>query len=159
MQIPVFRLLRYVIAYLLGAFLIGWGLCCFGYEILYPAETVRGAVEANKALVIYAPNMFCGVIICWGAILVLVTHRHYRGGIWTLLGAVLVGVSMIFAALAVDVHLTGGAPFKVYFIILMTVGFSFLLGGGSLVAGQVRHRRKREEQPPNTALEPTATAP
>jgi 4-hydroxybenzoate polyprenyltransferase len=148
-----------VIAYLLGAFLVGWGLWCFGYELLYPAQTVRESVEANKALFIYTPNMFCGVIVCWGVILILTTYRHYRGGIWTYLGAVLIGLSMIFAALAVDGHFTGGAPVMVYVLILMAVAFVFLLGCGSLFAGQIRHRRKCGESPPNTALEPTATAP
>ncbi len=38
MQTPSFRLLRRVIAYLIGAFLIGWGLCCLGYEGLFPAR-------------------------------------------------------------------------------------------------------------------------
>jgi hypothetical protein len=54
------------------------------------------------------------VIICWGAILVLTSYYHYAGGIWTYLGAVLIGLSMMFAASAVDVHLAGGAPFMVY---------------------------------------------
>lgn len=149
MRTPAFRLVRRVIAYLLGAFLIGWGLCCFGYELLYPAETVRQAEEANKALFIYAPNMFCGVIICWGVILVSATYRHYRGGIWTFLGAVFIGLSMILAALAVDGHLTSGAPFMAFVINLAAVAFMFFLGCCGLVVGQMRHQRKRGESPPN----------
>ena len=151
--------MRRVAAYLLGAFLIGWGLWCFGYELLYPTQVVRGAVEANEALYIYAPNMFCGVIICWGVILVSATYSHYRGGIWAFLGAVLVGFSMIFAAFMVDVHFTGGTTVMAYVIALSADAFVFLLACGSLVAGHMRHRRKRGGSPPNTALEPTPTAP
>src|SRR5258708_6469084 len=97
MRIPTLKLVRHLVAYLLGAFLIGWGLWCFGYELLFPADVAREA--ANRALFLYAPNMFCGVIICWGAILVLTSYYHYAGGIWTYLGAILIGLSMMFAAL------------------------------------------------------------
>jgi hypothetical protein len=77
MRIPTLKLVRYLVAYLLGAFLIGWGLWCFGYELLYPEETAREAVS------LYFGNIFCGVIICWGTILVLTSYYHYAGGIWT----------------------------------------------------------------------------
>jgi len=159
MRIPAFRLVRYVVAYLLGAFLIGWGLWCFGYELLYPEQTVKDAEAANKALYIYAPNMFCGVIIFWGVILVLTTYRHYRGGIWTYLGAVLIGLSMIFAALTVDGYLIGGTRFEVLFTSLAIALFVLLLGCYSLVAGQIRHRRKQRESQPNKSLQATAAAP
>ena len=149
MRTPSFRLVRRVIAYLVGAFLVGWGLWCFGYELLYPAQTMREAEEANKALFIFAPNMFCAVIICWGVVLVSTIYRHYRGGIWTFWGAVFIGLSMILAALTVDGHLTSGAPFVVFVITLAAVAFMFLLGCYGLVAGQIRHRRKRGESPPN----------
>jgi hypothetical protein len=145
-------LVSHVITYLLGAFLVGWGLWCFGYELLYPAQTVREAVAANKTLFIYAPNMFCGVIVCWGVILILTTYCHYRGGIWTYLGAVLIGFSMILAALTVDGHLTSCAPFIVFVITLATVAFLFILGCCGLVAGQIQHRRKCGESPPGTEL-------
>jgi hypothetical protein len=141
---------RRLVAYLLGAFLIGWGFCCFVYELLYPAEVVKEAVAANKALFLYAPNMFCGVIICWGLILVLITYYNYAGGIWTYLGAILIGFSMMFAALTVDGYLTTGAPFKVLFICLAMVMFVLLLGCSSLVAGQIRHRRKQKQSPANS---------
>ena len=129
---------------------MGWGLWCFGYELLYPTQTVRQAVEANKALYIYAPNMFCGVIICWGVILISVTHGHYRGGIWTFLGAVFIGISAILAALVFDEHLTSGAPFVVCVIALAFAGSVFLLGCCGLAAGQMRHRRKCGELPPDS---------
>ena len=153
MRIPSFRLVRPVVAYLLGAFLVGWGLWCFGYELLYPAQTVSEAEKANKALFIYAPNMICGVIVCWGVILILTNYRHYRGGIWTYLGAVLIGLSMIFGALAVDGYLTGMAHSRenirveVLIIWLAVVAFVLLLGCYSLVGGHIRHRRIQRESP------------
>ncbi|MGA2028854.1 MAG: hypothetical protein ABSG87_02120 [Verrucomicrobiota bacterium] len=151
MRIPTFKLVQQLVAYLLGIFLIGWGLWCFGYELLYPTETAKEAVAANKALFIYAPNMFCGVIICWGVILILTTYYHYAGGIWTYLGAILVGLSMMFAALTLDGHLTSNTPFKVLFICLAMALFVFILGCCSLVAGQIRHRSKQRELLPNSA--------
>ena len=150
MQTPWFKFVRRAIAYLLGAFLVGWGLWCFGYELLYPTQTVRDTVEANKALYIYAPNMFCGVIICWGAVLIAATYGHYRGGIWTFLGAIFIGLSMISAALTFDEHLIGDAPFVVLVIALAFVGFVFLLGCCGLAAGQMRHWRKCGELSPDS---------
>jgi len=143
MRIPAFRLVRYCVAYLLGAFLIGWGLWCFGYEITYPAEVAREAVA------LFAPNMFCGVIICWGVILVLTTYHHYGGGIWTYLGAALIGLSMIFAAMTIESYLTRDASLEALFICLAIAAFVLLLGCYSLVAGQIRHRREQRESPPN----------
>jgi len=164
MRTPSFRLLRRVIAYLIGAFLIGWGLCCLGYEGLFPAQMMRDAMEANKALFVYAPSMFSGVIVCWGVLLVVATYRYYRGGFWTYLGAALMGLSMIFGALGVDCyftgvgHSTGSSRVVILTIWLAVATFVFLLGCYSLVGGHVRHRRIQRESPPNTALEPTPTA-
>jgi membrane-bound ClpP family serine protease len=141
------KFLQRLVAYLLGAFLIGWGFWCFGYELLYPAEVVKEAVAANKVLFLFAPNMFCGVIICWGVILVLTAYYHYAGGIWTYLGAVLIGLSMMFAALTVDDYLTSGSSLQVLFICLAVVVFIFLLGCSGLVAGQIRHRHKQKKLP------------
>jgi hypothetical protein len=144
-----------VITYLLGAFLIGWGLCVFGYELLYPASVVRDAEAANNALIVYAPNMFCAVIICWGAILISAASHRYRGGIWTYLGAVLIGLSMILIALSADFYLTGivhsrrNGGAEILIICLAVAIFIFLLGCYSLVAGHIRHSRIQRESPPN----------
>jgi hypothetical protein len=159
MRTPSFRLLRRVIVYLIGAFLIGWGLCCLGYEGLFPTQMMRDAMEANKALFIYAPSMFSGVIVCWGVLLVVATYSHYRGGVWTPLGAALMGLSMIFGALGVDTYSTeiGHSPRSTSVMILVTwlaaAAFVFLLGFYSLAAGHIRHRRMQRESPPPMKVE------
>jgi hypothetical protein len=156
---PALRLVRCLVAYLVGAFLIGWGYWVFGYQLLYPATAVRESEIANRALFIYAPNMFCGVIICWGVILVLTTYRRYAGGLWTYLGALVIGVSMILAALSVDSYLEknlrGNAPFKVLITSLVACAFLFQLGCYSLVGGRIRNRRIRGQSPLNKPIQPT----
>lgn len=155
MRLPAFRLVRHLASYLLGSFLIGWGLCVFGYELGHP-EFVKG-----QSYFLYAPNMFCGVIVYWGASLVLITYRHYAGGVWTYLGAVLTGLSMILAAFAVDGYLMGRAHSRgnveVAVSVMCLAAATFIVGCYSLVAGHVRHKRKHKDSPPSSTQKPIAT--
>ena len=154
MQTPTLRLVRCLVAYLVGAFLIGWGCWVFGYELLYPA-TVLKEMEHEGTLFIYAPNMFCGVIICWGVILVLTTYRRYAGGIWTYLGALAIGVSMILAASSVDNYLENPARIRAVGIVLAVCALIFQFGCYSLVGGRIRNRRIKDRSPLNKHLQAT----
>jgi hypothetical protein len=157
MRIPIFRLVRHAVAYLLGAFLVGWGLWCFGYELLYPAQVARESAAANCSLVLYAPSMFAGVIIYLGIVLFLMSRLDLVSGALILFGSIVAGFAMVFLAYWVGDG-WGRVPLSRYLPVIAFLGFLFLLGCGSVVAGVIwyRHRRK---SPPNTALEPTPTAP
>ena len=142
MRIPTFRLLRYTFAYLLGAFLIGWGLWCFGYELLYPAQVARESEAANGALVVYAPNMFSGVIICWGVILFLTPRFGYLSGTLILFGSMMAGFAMIFLAYQLGDGWIGVDTFRRYFLSTVMLSLLFLLGSCSIVVGLILCRRK-----------------
>jgi len=157
MQTSSFRLVRCAVAYLLGAFLIGWGLWCFGYELLYPAQVARESEAANGTLVVYAPSMFAGVIIYLGIVLFLMPRFDFVSGILILLGSILAGFAMIFLAYSLG-DSWGRVPLARYLPVIAILGFLFLLGCSGVVAGVIWYRRKRKS-PPNTALEPTPTAP
>jgi len=154
MRIPTFRLLRHTVAYLLGAFLIGWGLWCFGYELLYPTQTARESEAANSTLVLYAPNMFCGVIICWGVILFLTPRFDYVSGALILFGSMMAGFAMIFLAYLLGDGWNGAATFRRDFPAIAMLGLLFLFGFFAVLAGLLWHRHKRKGMPPNAALEP-----
>jgi hypothetical protein len=64
--------------------------------LLYPAQVARESVAANQALVIYAPSMFAGVIICWGVILFLTPRFDYVSGTFIFLGSIVAGFALIF---------------------------------------------------------------
>jgi peptidoglycan/LPS O-acetylase OafA/YrhL len=151
MQSSRFRLARQIAAYVVGGILIVWGLIGFVCEFAFP--------EQWGTKFVYSGNLCCGVMILYGFILILATYYNYAGGIWTFLGTAFVGISMIFAAMPVDAYLTGDAHGPVMLTCLAIAVLSFLLGCYSLVAGHIRHQRKKRESPSNTALEPTATAP
>jgi hypothetical protein len=150
----VYASARKVVAYLLGAFLIGWGVWCFGYELLYPAKAWAESEASGNKGIIFAPNTFCGVIILWGVILVLITNRHYAGGIWTYLGVLLIGLALILFALAVDFYLT--KPHGQIFIgPLVISAVVFQLGCYSVMGGRIRNERMRNEALLNKHLQPT----
>jgi len=154
MQIPPFRLVRHSVAYLLGAFLIGWGLWCFGYMLLYPAQAAKESVAANQAFVLYAPNMFAGVIICWGVILFLTPRFDYVSGTLIIFGSIMSGFALIFLAYWLG-DLWGQVPIRGVFQVTVILTFIFLLGTGSSVAGFIWFRRKRRGPPPMPINMPT----
>lgn len=156
MPISKFRLVRHSVAYLLGAFLIAWGLWCFGYELLYPAQVAKESEAANNAPVFYAPNMFAGVIICWGAVLFLTPRFDYLSGILILFGSMIAGIALIFLAYWLG-DLWTQIQFSRDFPVIVFSIFFFLLGCGIVVAGFIWFRRKKK-MPPGTSLEPAATA-
>jgi len=157
MRTPIFRLVRHAIAYLLGAFLVGWGLWCFGYELLYPAQVARESEAANGTLVLYAPSMFSGVIICLGIVLFLMPRFDLVSGVLILFGSILAGFALIFLAYWLGDG-WGRVPLARYLPVIAVLGFLFLVGCSSVTVGIIWYRRKRKT-PPNTALEPTPTAP
>jgi hypothetical protein len=153
MRVPTFTSVKRLIVYLLGAFLTGWGVWCFAYELLFPGEA-RAASPF-----VYATNMFCGVIVCWGVVSVLTTDRHCAGGLWTYLGAVVLGLSMILSALLVDVISTRRAQPNRLLIAFAAVAIVFQVGCFCVAAGHIRHRRKRRKSQATETLEAAAAPP
>jgi hypothetical protein len=141
MRIQVLKFLRHGLAYLLGAFLIGWGLWCFGVELLYPAETARESVAANNALVLYAPTMFAAVIICWGTILALTPRFDVVSGALIFLGSFVAGCAMIGLAYHLG-DVAGQIPLSSVLPAIATLTFILALGICSLTAGFILFRRK-----------------
>jgi hypothetical protein len=99
MQSSTFRLARRITGYVVGSILIVWGLIGFLCEFEFPAQW--------DTKFVYSGNSCCGVMILYGAILILATYHHYAGGIWTFLGTAFVGISMMFVAMPIDAYLTG----------------------------------------------------
>jgi len=159
MKTPIFRLARHSVAYLLGTFLIGWGLWCFGYELLYPAQVAAESQAANKELVLFAPNMFSGVIICWGIVLFLTPRFDYRSGILILFGSIIAGCALIgFAYWLGDVWI-GWVKAENFASTIMMLALFFFLGSGCAVAGVMRLRHKRNGTPSDKSLPETTPIP
>jgi len=155
MRLPIFKLVRHVIAYLLGAFLCGWGVLCLGFMLLYPAQVARASVEANGSLVLYAPSMFAGVVICLGLVLFLTPRFDFVSGALILFGSIAAGFAMVFLAYWIGDG-WGRVTLSRYLPVIAFLGFLFLIGCGSIVAGVILHRH-RKKSPPNHALQRTAS--
>jgi hypothetical protein len=145
MRLPTFKLVRYAVAYLLGAFLVGWGLWCLGYELLYPAQVARESEAANGSVVLYAPSIFSGVIIYLGIVLFLMPRFDFVSGALVLFGSIVAGFAMVFLGYWVGDG-WGRVPASRYLPVIAFLGFLFLLGCGSMVTGVIwyRHRKKSE---------------
>ena len=137
----------------LTAYTIGIILIICGDIFLYRDMTLLAA-GSNVRL---AQCMIESICVIWGGLLCLATRFRYRGGLWSIAGAFLVGSGLIRTVSIVETHALArqfSSPDTFY----AGTSACWLIGATLLVVGHLRHRRKKEVQP-NTALEPTPTAP
>jgi hypothetical protein len=138
-----------LIAYCLGTLVIIFGAVGLATDIESPPVRSVPTVTA-----IYGTGPF---LMIWGSLICVATRLRYHGGLWFLIGAFLIEGVFMGVVSIVEGHLRGWyyvAPLWLYtrLIIFGVVGCVFL------VLGHRRHLRKKQMQP-NTALEPTPTAP
>jgi len=126
-----------LIAYCVGVLAIIWSADGLGTD----NET------AAASTVSVAKCLFPLVGIIWGVLICVATLLQYRGGLWTAVGAFLIGGALVGTVSIVETHIRGWhfnspAAFCTRIAACWAVGVTFL------VMGHRHHRRKQQELPP-----------
>jgi hypothetical protein len=118
------------------------------------------AVESSKAKPSF--TNFYGYVLAvtlftCGILTLIAIRSHYGGGLWSFLGLLFVAETIGHLTWVSEVYLRGRhliSPVTFY----SETAIFWAAGCYCLVWGHMRHHRKKATQP-NTALEPTPTAP
>lgn len=126
-----------LIAYCIGVLAIMWGVVglCTDNEMA-ATSTVRVAEYVSPIM-----GMIWGVLIC------VVTWLQYRGGLWSAVGAFLVGGAFVGTVSIVETHIRGwhfDSPVTFY----TRIAACWVVGVAFLITGHRRHRRKQQARSP-----------
>jgi hypothetical protein len=131
---------------------------CVGVLIII-AGAIRLRIDivmGRVSLMLVARYLFGPMCMIWGVLICIATWFRYRGGLWSVVGAFLVGGAFLGTMSLAEARLRGWHyDSLVAFYVKNASCWAF--GVAFLVLGHRRHRKKQQVRP-NTALEPTPTA-
>jgi hypothetical protein len=85
--------------------------------------------------------------VIWGVLIFVAKWFRYRGGLWFFGGAFLAGGALVGTVSIVETHLRGwhfDSPVAFY----IRIASCWIVGGILLIIGQLRHRRKNQDERP-----------
>jgi hypothetical protein len=130
------------------AYVIGIWMCVHG-GLGFRADT-----ELEKTWAVMKDELFHVLFMIWGILICGATWLRYRGGLWSVAGAYLVGGALYDSVLIVQAHIHGwhfDSPVQFYIRVALLLVVGIVLA----VIGHLRHCRERQTMP-NKTLEPTA---
>jgi len=119
------------------------------------AVGLRADIELATTWAVIKLQVYHVMCMIWGVLICAATRFQYRGGLWSVAGAFLLGCALINSALIVEVQTRGlqlDSPVPFY----TRTALLWVIGGVLAVIGHIRHRRKTM---PNKSLQATAAAP
>lgn len=130
-EIPWLKLIAYVVGIWLG---------------VHGAIGLGTDFESATAWAVIKQEAFHGVCMLWGVLVCVAARFRYRGGLWSVAGAFLLGAAVINSCLVVVVQVKGlelASPISFYF----WTALLWATGGVLAVIGHLRHRRKNMPVP------------
>jgi hypothetical protein len=131
------------------AYITGIWMCIHG------AFALHADIESATTWAVMKDQVFQVLFMVWGVLICAAAWFRYRGGLWSVAGAFLLGGALHNSALIVEVYMRDlqlDSPVS-FCIRTALLGVA---GGVLAVIGHIRHRRKTM---PNKSLQATAAAP
>jgi hypothetical protein len=122
------------------AYIIGIWMCVHG-ALGFCADT-----GLEKTWAVMKDELFQVLLMIWGILICGAAWLRYRGGLWSVAGAYLVGGALYDSVLIVQAHIHGerfDSPVPFY----IRVALLWVIGSVLAVIGHLRHRRKRQTMP------------